>query len=160
MYVASWCCTCFCVVLCVNFCTGHFVMVPLNLISTLFTTFFIWTSFQFILKKIPSFKLSSIPQNGSLDNISRRNIKLVCMTFLPYIVYIENLFILYFEMAYIKIVHITLLTWTRCIVANIRLCCISDTVQSAVLGFRVCTQTWSGPGAVTARHRTRGPRCP
>jgi len=31
MYVASWCCMCFCVVLCVSFCTGHFVMVPLNL---------------------------------------------------------------------------------------------------------------------------------
>jgi len=30
MSVASWCCTCFCVVLCVSFCTGHFVMVPLN----------------------------------------------------------------------------------------------------------------------------------
>jgi len=28
MSVASWC---FCVVLCVSFCTGHFVMVPLNL---------------------------------------------------------------------------------------------------------------------------------
>ena len=27
---ASWCCTCFCVVLCVSFCTSHFVMVPLN----------------------------------------------------------------------------------------------------------------------------------
>jgi len=31
MSVASWCCTCFCVVLCVSFCTVHFVMVPLNL---------------------------------------------------------------------------------------------------------------------------------
>ena len=31
MSVASWCCTCFCVVLCVSFCTGRFVMVPLNL---------------------------------------------------------------------------------------------------------------------------------
>jgi len=33
MSVASWCCTCkcFCVVLCVSSCTGHFVMVPLNL---------------------------------------------------------------------------------------------------------------------------------
>ena len=31
MSVASWCCTCFCVVLCVSFCTGYFVMVPLNL---------------------------------------------------------------------------------------------------------------------------------
>jgi len=31
MSVASWCSTCFCVVLCVDFCTGHFVMVPLNL---------------------------------------------------------------------------------------------------------------------------------
>ena len=31
MSVASWCCTCFCVVLCVSVCTGHFVMVPLNL---------------------------------------------------------------------------------------------------------------------------------
>jgi len=31
MYVASWCCTRFCVVLCISFCTGHFVMVPLNL---------------------------------------------------------------------------------------------------------------------------------
>ena len=31
MSVASWCCTCFCVVLCVIFCTGHFVMMPLNL---------------------------------------------------------------------------------------------------------------------------------
>ena len=31
MLVASWCCTCFCVVLCVSFCTGHFVVVPLNL---------------------------------------------------------------------------------------------------------------------------------
>ena len=31
MSVASWCSTCFCVVLCVGFCTGHFVMVPLNL---------------------------------------------------------------------------------------------------------------------------------
>ena len=31
MSVASCSCTCFCVVLCVSFCTGHFVMVPLNL---------------------------------------------------------------------------------------------------------------------------------
>ena len=31
MSVASWCSTCFCVVLCVGFFTGHFVMVPLNL---------------------------------------------------------------------------------------------------------------------------------
>ena len=31
MSVVSWCCTCFCVVLCVSFCRGHFVMVPLNL---------------------------------------------------------------------------------------------------------------------------------
>jgi len=31
MSVVSWCSTCFCVVLCVGFCTGHFVMVPLNL---------------------------------------------------------------------------------------------------------------------------------
>ena len=51
MSVASWCCTCFCVVLCVSFCTGHFVIVPLNLTyrSTLFTTFFLWTSLQFVL---------------------------------------------------------------------------------------------------------------
>jgi len=28
---ASWCCTWLCVVLCDSFCTGHFVMVPLNL---------------------------------------------------------------------------------------------------------------------------------
>ena len=31
MSVASQCCPCFCVVLCVSFCTGHFVMLPLNL---------------------------------------------------------------------------------------------------------------------------------
>ena len=31
MSAAFWCSTCFCVVLCVGFCTGHFVMVPLNL---------------------------------------------------------------------------------------------------------------------------------
>ena len=31
MYVASWCSACFCVVLFVGFCTGHFVKVPLNL---------------------------------------------------------------------------------------------------------------------------------
>jgi len=31
MYVASWCCMCVCVVPCVSFCTGHFVMVPLNM---------------------------------------------------------------------------------------------------------------------------------
>ena len=31
MSVASWCSTCFYVVLCVGFCTGHFVMLPLNL---------------------------------------------------------------------------------------------------------------------------------
>ena len=31
MSVASWCCKSFCVVPCVSFCTGHFVMVPLNL---------------------------------------------------------------------------------------------------------------------------------
>ena len=31
MSVASWCCKCFCVVLCVSFCTCHFVMVPLNM---------------------------------------------------------------------------------------------------------------------------------
>jgi len=29
--VASWCCTCFCVILCVGFCKGHFVKVPLHL---------------------------------------------------------------------------------------------------------------------------------
>ena len=37
-----------CAVLCVCFCTGHFVMVPFNT-STLFKTFFLWTSIQFIL---------------------------------------------------------------------------------------------------------------
>ena len=31
MSVASWCFTCFCVVLCVGFFMDHFVMVPLNL---------------------------------------------------------------------------------------------------------------------------------
>ena len=31
MSVASWCCKRFCVVPCVSFCTGHFVMVPLNI---------------------------------------------------------------------------------------------------------------------------------
>jgi len=31
MYVASWCSTCFCLVLCVFMWTGHFVLVPLNL---------------------------------------------------------------------------------------------------------------------------------
>ena len=31
MSVASWCCKSFCVVPCVSFCTGHFVMVPLNM---------------------------------------------------------------------------------------------------------------------------------
>ena len=31
MSVGSWCSTCFCVVLCDGFCTGHFVMVPLNM---------------------------------------------------------------------------------------------------------------------------------
>jgi len=31
MSVASWCCKSFCVVPCVSFCTGHFVMVPLNI---------------------------------------------------------------------------------------------------------------------------------
>ena len=31
MYVASWCHSCFCAVLCVCFRTGHFVVVPLNL---------------------------------------------------------------------------------------------------------------------------------
>ena len=31
MSIASWCSTCFCVIMCVGFCTGHFVMVPLNL---------------------------------------------------------------------------------------------------------------------------------
>ena len=50
MYVASWCFTCFCVVLCVGFCTGHFVMVHLNL--TLFTTFFLWTSLPLILEEL------------------------------------------------------------------------------------------------------------
>ena len=47
MYVASWCLACFCVVLCVSFCTGNYVMVPLN-ISTLFTTLFPCTYLQFI----------------------------------------------------------------------------------------------------------------
>jgi len=31
MFVASWCCKSFCVVPCDSFCTGHFVMVPLNM---------------------------------------------------------------------------------------------------------------------------------
>ena len=31
MSVASWCCDSFCVVPCASFCTGHFVMVPLNM---------------------------------------------------------------------------------------------------------------------------------
>jgi len=31
MSVASWCCKSFCVFPCVSFCTGHFVMVPLNM---------------------------------------------------------------------------------------------------------------------------------
>jgi len=31
MSVASWCSACACAFLCVGFCTGHFVMVPLNL---------------------------------------------------------------------------------------------------------------------------------
>ena len=30
MSVASWFCTSFCVILSVSFCSGHFVMVPLN----------------------------------------------------------------------------------------------------------------------------------
>ena len=35
MSVASWCCTCFSVVLCVSFCTGHVVMVPLTYLHCL-----------------------------------------------------------------------------------------------------------------------------
>ena len=31
MSVASWCCKSFCVVPCASFCTGRFVMVPLNM---------------------------------------------------------------------------------------------------------------------------------
>ena len=31
MFVASRCCKSFCVVPCASFCTGHFVMVPLNM---------------------------------------------------------------------------------------------------------------------------------
>ena len=31
MSVALWCCKSFCVVPCVSFCTGHFVMVPFNI---------------------------------------------------------------------------------------------------------------------------------
>ena len=31
MSAASWCCKSFCVVPCVSFCTGHFVMMPLNM---------------------------------------------------------------------------------------------------------------------------------
>ena len=34
MSVASWCYMCFCVVLCVGFCTGHFVMVLLKQLSS------------------------------------------------------------------------------------------------------------------------------
>jgi len=42
-----------CVVPCVSLCTGHFVMVPLNMtfmyiVSALLTPFFVWTSLQFI----------------------------------------------------------------------------------------------------------------
>jgi len=54
MSAASWCCTCFCVVVCVF--TDRKVLVraichgaPKLDISTLFTTFFICTSLQFIL---------------------------------------------------------------------------------------------------------------
>ena len=43
MSVASWCCTCFCVVLCVSFCTGHFGALKLD-ICILFTTFCLRTS--------------------------------------------------------------------------------------------------------------------
>ena len=52
------------------------------------------------------------------------------------------------------------LTGTRCLVAHSRLRCIANTVLSTILGFRVCTCAKSGPGAATARHRTRGPQRP
>ena len=50
MSVASWCSKCFCVVLCVGFLYRPFCHGVLKLdISTLFTTFCLWTSLQFIL---------------------------------------------------------------------------------------------------------------
>jgi len=49
MSVTSWCFTCFCVALCVSFCKGHCHCALKFDISTLFTTFFLWTSLQFIL---------------------------------------------------------------------------------------------------------------
>ena len=108
MSVASWCCKSFCVVPCASFCTGHFVMVPLNMtclhclqhslfvhlfnlylftpcfvmfcvflygpfchgahkldLSTLFTTFFLWTSLPFILE------LSSLNVSACFNNNTR-----------------------------------------------------------------------------------------
>jgi len=45
-----WCSACFCAVLCVCFCTEHFVMLPLILTCLLsFTTFCLWTSLQLML---------------------------------------------------------------------------------------------------------------
>ena len=53
MSVASWCCKSFCVVPCVSFLYGPCCHGTLkhNIISTLFTTSFVWTSLQFILQK-------------------------------------------------------------------------------------------------------------
>jgi len=57
MYVASWCSTCFCVVLCVGFCTGHIVMVLLNLtyLHCLQHSFFEFFFNLYILISIKSF---------------------------------------------------------------------------------------------------------
>jgi len=60
MFVASWCSVCFCAVLCVGFCTGHFIMVPLKLTCLhclqhylcghLFNFYYLWHYFRVFRK--------------------------------------------------------------------------------------------------------------
>jgi len=64
MSVASWCCKSFCVVPCVSFCTGHFVMMPLNMTylhclqHSLFKHLFNLYCNQFIYQEYTSFQTS------------------------------------------------------------------------------------------------------
>jgi len=55
--VASWCCTCLCVILCVGFCKDHFVKVPLHFYIV--TTFFLYHTIKLNISSINIIKKSN-----------------------------------------------------------------------------------------------------
>ena len=69
MSVASLCCKSFCVVPCASFCTGHFVMVPLNMTYLHYLQHSLFEHlFNLYYKKVNNSKMEIFDSHDSFNN--------------------------------------------------------------------------------------------